>query len=340
MKLIFIGGTGLISSACVALAVRQGHEVWVLNRGRSHALPLPPEVRTLVADAGDPGAMAGAVAGHRFDAVLQFVAYTPDQVKRDIEAFAGCGQYVFISSASAYQKPPGHYLVTESGTPLDNPFWRYSRDKIECERELLAAYAQRNFPVTIVRPSFTYGPSQIPVAVGSWERPFTIVDRMRRGAAILVPGDGTSLWTLTHNTDFAAGLLGLLGNPAAIGEDVHITSDEVLTWNDIYAQLAAAAGTTATLLHVPTDALIAADPSYLGSLWGDKAHSVVFDNSKIRRLVPGFAARVPFAQGIGETVAWFDAVPARQAIDADANARWDRIGAIYTEALDQVAAAS
>jgi len=238
-------------------------------------------------------------------------------------------QYVFISSASAYQKPPEHYVVREGVTPLENPHWQYSRDKIACEQVI----QDSGVPFTIVRPSLTYGYSQFPVCVGSWTKPWTIVDRMRRGAPILIPGDGTSLWVNTHHQDFAVGLVGLLGNPAAINEDFHITSDEVLTWNQIYAAVADAAGIpprtfAQQVVHVPTDAFIAADrEQFEGSLWGDKVHSTVFDNSKIKAAVSDFNAKIPFAEGIRETVAWFEADESRRGIEDDANDLWDRIAA-------------
>ncbi len=338
MKVLHIGGTGLISSACVAQGLAEGNELWVLNRGATHKVPIADEVHRLVADASDRHSVAEVLSGRRFDAVVQWVAFRPDQVALDVDLYRDCGQYVLISSASAYEKPPSHYHITEAGTPLDNPYWQYSRDKIACERVARRAYGQTGFPATIVRPSLTYGLSQIPVCVGSWEKPFTIVDRMRRGAQIIVPGDGTSLWTLTHNSDFAKGLTPLLGNKAAIGEDFHITSDEVLTWNQIYKLVGEAAGVKPDILHVPTDALIAADPELEGTLWGDKAHSAVFDNTKLRSLVPEFEATVPFADGIKETVAWFDADPSRQEIDPEANTLWDRVAQVYGKALDRVQA--
>lgn len=274
--------------------------------------------------------MSRAVGGQEWDVVVQWLAYTPEHVQADLRVFAGrVGQYVFISSASAYQKPPAHWLITEE-TPLENPFWDYSRDKIGCEMLLRD---QTEVPWTVVRPSLTYGPSQIPVCVGSWDKPFTIIDRMRRGAPVIVPGDGTSIWTITHNTDFARGFVGLLGRPEALSEAFHITSDEALTWNQIYQAVAAAAGVEAKLAHVPTEGLVAADDASLGNLWGDKAHSAVFDNSKLRSLVPDFQAEVLFAEGIRDSVAWFDADPARQGIDDDANELWDRICAVYGDAL-------
>jgi nucleoside-diphosphate-sugar epimerase len=239
---------------------------------------------------------------------------------------------VFISSASVYEKPPSNWLITES-TPKRNPFWQYSRDKIACEELLRQAHSEAGFPATIIRPSLTYGPSQIPVAVNSWSKPYSVIDRMRRGAKVIVPGDGTSIWTITHNSDFAKGLIGLLGHPMAIGEDFHITSDESLTWNQIYQLTANAAGVEPDLLHVPSDGIIASDPDLEGSLWGDKAHSAVFDNSKLRSLVPDFKATLPFSLGIEEAVGWFDANASRREIDHEANARWDRLALVYEEAL-------
>jgi dTDP-D-glucose 4,6-dehydratase len=313
--------------------------VWLLNRGRTSAIPVPEGVHRLTADARDPQAVRDALRGSTFEAAVQWIGFTPEQVAPDLDTFGpdglDVGQYLYISSASAYQKPPEHYLITES-TPLDNPFWQYSRDKIACERLLEAAHRDTGFPVTVVRPSLTYGLNQIPVCLASWAHPYTIVERMRRGAPVIIPGDGTSLWTVTHNRDFAVGLVGLLGNPAAIGEAVHITSDEVLTWNQIYTAVAAAAGVPLNALHVPTDALIAAAPDLEGSLWGDKVHSAVFDNSKIRSLVPDFAPSVPFAEGIRQTLAWFDAKPDRRTLDHEAAAVWDRVAEVYTDALARV----
>ena len=333
MNVLFIGGTGLISSGVTPALIEAGHDVWLLNRGTS-PLGTPAGARTITADAHDEQAVAAAAAGHDWDVVVQWVAYTPDHVARDLRAFAGhTGQYVFISSASAYQKPPAHWLITER-TPLENPFWEYSRQKIACEEVLRA---QSDVPWTIVRPSLTYGPSQIPVCVGSWDLPFTIIDRMRRGAPVIVPGDGTSLWTITHHSDFAQGFNGLLGRPEALQEDFHITSDEALTWRQIYEDVAAAAGAEPNFVYVPTEAIVAADEEALGSLWGDKVHSAVFDNSKLKALVPEFAARVPFSEGIRDSVAWFDADPARQGIDTAANALWDGLASIYLHARQDAA---
>ncbi|MGH2958823.1 MAG: NAD-dependent epimerase/dehydratase family protein [Solirubrobacterales bacterium] len=336
MRILFVGGTGLISSACSIAAQAAGHELWLVTRGRSDLPASVPEDHVITADATNAEELRSALKDRSWDVVVQWIAFTPDQVVEDLETFADAGQYIFISSASVYEKPPSSWLITEQ-TPTVNPFWDYSQNKIACEEVLRGAHGATGFPMTIVRPTLTYGLSQIPVIVGSWDKPFTIVDRIRRGAKILVPGDGTAIWTLAHNTDFASGLIGLFGQDAAIGEDFHITSDEALTWNQIYALLGDAVGAEPDVLHIPTDALVAADPSQLGSLWGDKSHSAVFDNSKLRSIVPDFKPRTKFADGIRETIAWFDADPSRQAIDDDANALWDRLAAIYLDALRQAA---
>ena len=275
MRILFIGGTGLISTACSDAAVAAGHDLWLLNRGLSKLRTVVGQERVLVADANVETQLRGALQGHDYDVVVQWIGFEPHQVERDIRVFFGVGQYVFISSASVYEKPPSHWMITES-TPTVNPYWRYSQDKIACEQVLKRAHAETGFAMTIVRPSLTYGPSQVPVAVGSWEKPYTIIDRMRRGARVIVPGDGTSIWTLTHNSDFAKGLLGLFGCQEAIGEDFHITSDEALTWNQIYELVGEAAGVPPNILHVPTDGIVASEPEQEGSLWGDKARSLRF----------------------------------------------------------------
>jgi nucleoside-diphosphate-sugar epimerase len=324
MKVLFIGGTGIISTACTALAAHCGIDLTLWNRGRRAAL-LPAEVRTAAVDIEDEAAAALALGGARFDVVVDWVAYTPAQIERDLRLFRGrTRQYIFISSASAYQKPPSHYLITES-TPLSNPYWEYSRNKIACEERLLRAYREEGFPVTIVRPSLTYGETQVTLAVNSWAKSYTVVDRMRHGKKVIVPGDGTSLWVITHNTDFAKGLVGLLGHEQAIGHAFHITSDEVMCWDQFYRIVAEAAGAQPQLVHIPSDFIAACQPDEVGSLIGDKAVSVVFDNTKIKRFVPGYCATVPFAQGIRRTLAWFDADPARKQIDDQANAAWDKL---------------
>jgi len=267
--------------------------------------------------------------------VVDWIAYTPAEIERAIELFRGrTRQYIFISSASAYQRPVGHYLITED-TPLANPFWDYSRNKIACEERLLRAYRDEGFPITIVRPSLTYGDSQVPLVINSWQLPYTAVARMRQGKPLIVPGDGTSLWPITHNSDFAKGFVGLLGHQQAIGHAFHITSDEVLTWDQLYTATAAAAGVEAQLVHIASDFIAACLPDMAGSLLGDKTVSVVFDNSKIKRFVPGYCATTPFARGIERTIAWFDADPHRQQIDAEADRQWDRLIAAYEQGLQQ-----
>ncbi|GAA2642379.1 NAD-dependent epimerase/dehydratase family protein [Paractinoplanes durhamensis] len=323
-KVLFIGGTGNISSACARLAVDSGIDLAVLTRGSTTDRPLPAGVTTLIGDIRDPASVAGALGDRTFDAVVDWVAFTTGHVQADIDLFRGrTGQYVFISSASAYQKPPGRVPILES-TPLHNPFWQYSRDKIACEEVLIRAYREEGFPVTVVRPSHTYDRTSIPLD-GGW----TVIDRMRRGQEIVVHGDGTSLWTLTHHTDFAKAFVPLLGHTRTIGESYHITSDDVLTWNQIAETLAAAAGTTARIVHVPSDAIAAADPAWGAGLLGDKAHSVVFDNAKIKQVVPGYVATVPFEQGAREIIDWYDADPSRQHVDPATDQLIDKLVAAH-----------
>ena len=319
MKVLFIGGTGNISASCVRLGVARGMDVFVLNRGQR---PVEiPGARRLSADAKDEASLAAAVAGHSWDAVADFVAFTPEDVARDAAVFAGrTRQYLFISSASCYQKPLPHPFVTES-TPLKNPVWQYSRDKIACEDRLTALWRERDFPMVIVRPSLTYA-TVWPIAIGGWDD-FTLVSRMRRGGEVIVHGDGTSLWTVTHADDFAKGFVGLLGNSATLGHAVHITSDEVLTWDQIYRTIAEAAGVEPKLVHIPSEFLAQVDPGWRGTLLGDKAHSAVFDNTKIKRFVPGYAATIPFHVGARMTLDWFEADKARQRVVAETDARMD-----------------
>ena len=332
MKALFIGGTGLISQAVSRLAVERGIELYLLNRGRRGEF-FPAGARQIVADARDGASLRKAIGAVEFDVVADWIAFTPDQIESDIELFKGrAGQFFFISSASAYQKPLTHYLVTES-TPLANPFWQYSRDKIACEEILNRAYREEGFPVTIVRPSLTYGDTQIPAAVGSWEHPWTLVDRMRRGKKIIVQGDGTSLWTMTHNSDLAKGFVGLMGNMHAIGHAFHITSDEVLSWDQIVGAIGRAAGAEPKIVHVASDFLAAADPEALSGLLGDKSQCAVFDNSKIKAFVPGYVATTPFSEGVARSVRWFEAHPERCTIDDAFNDFSDRVIAAQEKAL-------
>jgi nucleoside-diphosphate-sugar epimerase len=324
LKVLFIGGSGIISSASSQLAVERGIDLYVLNRGETSVRPLPPEATVLRADVHDRESVRAALGDQEFDAVVDWVAFTPEHVRSDIDLFRGrTGQYVFISSASAYQTPPARLPVTES-TPLRNPYWQYSRDKIACESLLTEAYREENFPATIIRPSHTYDKTSIPFD-GKW----TALARMRAGKEVVVHGDGTSLWTLTHHADFAQGFVPLLAHPRTVGDVFHITSDDVLTWDQIAHSLAAALGVTPHIVHVPSDAIAAADPQWGAGLLGDKAHSLTFDNSKLRSVVPGFCATIPFEQGAREIVAWHDEDPARQQADGRLDAVMDKLVATY-----------
>lgn len=310
MRVLFIGGTGKISSACAQLAVDQGIDLYLLNRGQT-SRPIPDNLHILQGDIREPSSVEAALGDLKFDAVVNWIAFTPEHIRTDLALFRErTEQYVFISSASAYQKPLSGLPITES-TPLANPFWEYSRNKIACEEMLMAAYREDGFPFTIVRPSHTYDRTMLPFNGG-----YTVIDRMRKGKPVVVHGDGTSLWVLTHHRDFAKGFVPLLGNNHAIAEAVHITSDELLTWNQIFTICAKAAGVEAPdLVYVPSSIIAAYDPAWGAGLLGDKAHSVVFDNSKVKRLAPGFAATTPFVRGAEEIMAWYDADPSRQVVD-------------------------
>jgi nucleoside-diphosphate-sugar epimerase len=330
MKILFIGGTGIISSACTQLAVERGIDLYLLNRGQTTKRgPLPQGVNVLNGDIRDKISARSALGDHQFDAVVNWIAFVPEHINLDLDIFRGrTGQYVFISSASAYQTPPAGLPVTES-TILDNPFWEYSRNKIACEELLVGAYREEKFPITIVRPSHTYDKTLLPFDGG-----YTVVDRMRKGKPVIVHGDGTSLWTLTHHQDFAHAFLGLLGNPQAIGESFHITGDEWLSWNQIYQIVGKAAGVpNPKLVHIPSELIAAYDPNWGAGLVGDKAHSMIFDNTKVKRLVPDYVARIPFAQGAQEIIEWYDADPTRQVIDETVNAMMDRIIEHYQKAV-------
>jgi nucleoside-diphosphate-sugar epimerase len=320
LKALIIGGNGIISSSVTRLAVERGFDVTLVNRGVSTTRPPIDGVRSLVGDASDAASISAAIGSENFDVVANFRSFLPEQVRGDIQLFAGrTAQYLYISSASAYAKPVAHLPITES-TPLRNPFWQYSRDKIASENELIEASRSNGFPVTIVRPSHTYDETLIPIE-GGW----TAIDRMRRGVPVLVHGDGTSLWTLTHARDFAVGFVGLMGNPVAVGDVFQITSDFVYPWDAIYRMLGAAAGVEPNLVHVASETIAAAVPDWGPGLLGDKAHSVVFDNSKLRGVVPDFNPTTTFAQGAREIVAWYDADASRRVVDAGLNASFDAL---------------
>jgi nucleoside-diphosphate-sugar epimerase len=321
MRILFIGGTGTISSACVRLAVKRGMDVAIINRGLSDLRDLATDVETLVADAQRIAELSAAIDGRAFDVVADFRAFTPGEVQERLDLFRGrVGQYVFISSATVYQKPPALIPIVES-TPLSNPDWSYANNKILCEDLLAKAFRDERYPITIVRPSHTYD-ERTPPVYGGW----TQIDRMRRGKPVVVHGDGTSLWTLTHSSDFAVGFVGLLGDPRTFGHAFHLTSDEVFSWNQIYEILAFAAGAgEPRLVHIASETIAAADRDWGDALLGDMAHSLVFDNTKIKRLVPDFITRTSFPTAAREIIAWFEANPTRQCVDERVNAVVERL---------------
>jgi nucleoside-diphosphate-sugar epimerase len=325
MRILFIGGTGKISTVVSQLAVAKGFELYLLNRGQQQKNP--PGSHGLTVDINQPDAVRAALRDLQFDAVVDWIAFTPEHIERDLALFKSrTKQFVFISSASAYEKPPTQRVITES-TPLRNPYWEYSRNKIACEELLMRAWREEKFPVTIVRPTFTYN-HYFPVAVGGFGC-YTLADRIKKGKPIIVHDNGTSLWVMTHAEDFGRGLLGLLGNQRAVGEAFHITSDEVLTWDRIYRTMAEALGVEANLVHIPSDFIVRVSPQLTGDLLGDKTWNAVFDNSKIKSFVPGFQAVIPFRDGIKRTAAWFDADEKRKQVDDSVNSEMEKILKAY-----------
>ena len=321
MKVLFIGGTGNISSAVSRLAIERGINLFHFNRGNKK--PGIEGVKTYVGDISNPSSVPDELLTQNWDAVVNWIAFTPNDIVRDIKMFGKITkQYIFISTASVYQKPLPYPVVTES-TPLGNPFWDYSANKIKCEENLMQAYIDKHFPATIVRPSLTYD-TVIPIAIGGFNE-FTAADRILRGQKIIVHGDGTSLWTVTHSEDFAKGFIGLIGNEEAIGQAFHITSDEVLTWNQIYSLLAEALGKKENVVHIPSEYICKFHPEYTGTLLGDKAESIVFDNSKIKKFVPEFKATIPFREGIKRTIEWFQNNPDKKFVNKRTNEIMDLI---------------
>jgi nucleoside-diphosphate-sugar epimerase len=325
VKVLFIGGTGNISRSVSLACIERGIDLHLLTRGTRDVHI--PGAKVHRGDVNRPDEFQSLLNTNHWDSVVDWIAYVPEDIERDINLFRGrTDQFIFISSASAYQKPPAYPIITES-TPLYNPFWEYSRNKIACEERLNRAYRDEAFPITIVRPSHTYD-TVIPLPIGAWTE-YTAIDRIKKGQELIVHGDGTSLWTVTHSEDFAKGLIGLLGHPQTIGEAFHITSDEILTWNQIHQTVASALGREARLVHISSEFLVACDESLRGNLLGDKAQSVIFDNSKIKRIVPDYKATIPFHLGIRKTLAWFEADPARQVVRKETNETMDRILALY-----------
>jgi nucleoside-diphosphate-sugar epimerase len=323
MKVLFIGGTGVLSSACSELAISRGMDLYHLNRGISANIRNVQGAKTIIADIRDVEAARKAIEDHHFDVVVDFIAFEPTHIENDVELFSGkTNHFIFISSASAYQVP--ETLPVTEETPLDNPFWEYSRKKIACEEALKAAYAKTGFPYTIVRPSHTYDKTKIP-AVGG----YTVLHRMLQGLPVVLHGDGTSIWTLTYNKDFAVGLVGLFGNRNAINEAFHITSDEWLTWNQIYATLAAELQVKPTIVHIPSEVIAKYNKEIGDGLLGDKAHSMLFDNSKIKRFVPDFSPLVKFKDGAKEVIKWYKENTITEEVDKDINDFMDLIIADY-----------
>lgn len=320
MKVLFIGGTGIISSACSELAISRGIDLYHLNRGKSAEIRKVEGIKTIISDIRNFEETKQAIQGHHFDAVVDWIAFEPEHVHNDIRLFSGrTNQFVFISSASVYQTPPEKLPITEN-TPLNNPFWEYSRNKIACENVLKEEYLKNGFPYTIVRPSHTYDKTLIPVDGG-----YTVLQRMVQGLPVVVHGDGTSIWTLTHHKDFAVGLVGLLGKPAAINEAFHITSDEWFTWNSIYSMLANELGVVPHLVHVPSEIIARYDREIGDGLLGDKSHCMIFDNSKIRKLVPDFNPTIPFREGVKEIVKWHQENTMHQKPDERINNFMDKL---------------
>ena len=340
MKALFIGGTGTISMAIVRkLAERKDWEVWLLNRGNRSA-ELPENIRVIKADINDEKDVAAKLEGQCFDTVCEFIGFVPEQVERDYRLFKGkTRQYIYISSASAYHKPAASYIITE-GTTLANPYWEYSRNKIACEEFLMKKYREEGFPVTIVRPSHTYDERNIPLGVHGSKGHWQVIRRMMEGKPVIIQGDGSSLWHVTFNSDFAKGFIGLMGNRHAIGEAFHITGDEVLTWDQIYQTVADALGVELKAVHVATEFLAAAGKKYgidIGSgLMGDKSVSVVFDNRKIKRIAPDMGTEVPFHVGVRRALDYLMAHPELQTEDPEFDAWCDKVIAVQEEALKKV----
>lgn len=335
MKILSIGGTGVISTAVTRLALSQGIEVTLLNRG-STDFHMDGTLRTVRADIRDPAAVRQALAGMRFDAVVDWIAFTPEHCRTDYSLFAGkTDQYIFISTCSAYQKPNALFPITES-TPLHNPYWRYSQMKAECEHLLFDLYKKEGFPVTVVRPSSTYNEQKVIVPVTGATTNWTYLKRMLDGKPTVVPGDGTNLWTITHSTDFAKGFVGLLGNFAAVGQAFHITSDEALPWNHIVGIQAKILGVEPNLIHIPADLISMLYPEFSGSLLGDKAESTVFDNSKIKSFVPSFICTTPFSMGARRYIEEYLSNPELQVEDEQYTQKMDNLIDRYQAAIRQM----
>jgi nucleoside-diphosphate-sugar epimerase len=319
MKILFIGGTGVISGACSKLCSEIGHELYLFNRGNSR-LPDTVKYQLLRGDIGNFDEAKALIGNHTFDVVVEWIGYAQDRIVSDYDLFKDrTGQYIYISSASVYQKPSWWRPITED-MPINNPYWSYAQAKIKCEETAMELYRHAGFPVTIVRPSHTYDKTKIPLFGG-----YTALDRLRKGKKIIIHGDGTSLWTLTHHKDFAKGFVGLLGKREAIGEAYHITSEEVLTWNQICITMAEALGVEANIIHIPSDFVKHFDEEWGDGLVGDKSHCMIFNNSKIRKLVPEFKATIPFSKGAREIAEWYMGDKSHQVVDDKINKKIDEV---------------
>ena len=328
MEICLVGGSGIISTSVTKLLLERGHTVTCVTRGNR---PLPDGVEPIVVTSIEDGTLSREVRYRHFDAVVDFLTFDADDAARAIETWTGrTSQYVFISSASCYKKPAGSPFITES-TPLANPHWDYSRKKIAAELAFDAAARETNFPLVTVRPSLTYGDHHIPLILNSWTHPYTIIDRMKRGQAVILPGDGASLWTITHADDFAFGLAGLLGNPQTLGHAFHITSDESITWRQAFEMAASAFNVPYIPVEISSRTLAKAYPDWEGTLLGDKAVSVVFDNSKIKRFVPGFVASIGFAEGMRRAATWFTEHPGFRTVEPELDARHTQLAGMYHE---------
>lgn len=320
MKVLFIGGTGIISSACSELAIERGIDLYHLNRGESTSIRPVAGVKTIHADVRNFAETQTALGDHQFDVVVNWIGFLSEQIQADIDMLTSrTDQYVFISTAALYETPPSSLPITEE-TKLSNPYWEYARKKIACEDLLRKTYLESGFPYTIVRPSHTYDKTLIPLQGG-----VTTLMRIKQNLPVVVHGDGASIWTLTHHKDFAKGLIGLLGKKEAINEAYHITSDEWLSWSNIYRLMGAAIGTEPQMINIPSETIATYDPVFGEGLLGDKTHSMIFDNSKIKALVPDFSANIPFEQGAREIVAWYEGDATRQKIDPRLNSLFDEI---------------
>lgn len=318
MKILFIGGTGIISSACSRLALDKGIELYHFNRGLSHRKI--DGVINIKGNIRNKDEANSILKDYYFDIVVDWICFVPENIKNDIELFKNkTKQYIFISSASAYKKPVNKLPITED-TPLDNPFWQYSRDKIACEQLLMQEYKKSGFPITIVRPSHTYDETLLPFHGG-----YTVIDRMRKGKKVIIHGDGTSLWVLTHHKDFAKGFVGLFGKKEAIGQAFHITGEQLLPWNRIYELVAAELGVKANIIHIASDVIAKFDKDMGSNLLGDKAHSVIFDNSKIKKLVPEFKQTILFEDGVKEIIKWYNENREWQKVDEEKDKIMDKI---------------